>query len=84
MISAPERVFLETLAKSAHTPPASQCTGGVVEWSIAPVLKTGEPQGSVGSNPTPSANFFRYMFQMIEIDQTTVGSSSVSISRSPN
>jgi hypothetical protein len=30
-------------------------TGGVVEWSIAPVLKTGEPKGSVGSNPTPSA-----------------------------
>ena len=27
----------------------------MVEWSIAPVLKTGEPQGSVGSNPTPSA-----------------------------
>ncbi|MEO8341139.1 MAG: hypothetical protein ABI604_15750, partial [Nitrospirota bacterium] len=24
-------------------------------WSIAPVLKTGDPQGSVGSNPTPSA-----------------------------
>ncbi len=32
-----------------------QHTGGVVEWSIAPVLKTGEPKGSVGSNPTPSA-----------------------------
>src|SRR6188474_2303960 len=31
--------------------------GGVAEWSIAPVLKTGEPQGSVGSNPTPSATF---------------------------
>ena len=29
--------------------------GGVAEWSNAPVLKTGEPQGSVGSNPTPSA-----------------------------
>lgn len=29
--------------------------GGVVEWSIAPVLKTGMPQGIVGSNPTPSA-----------------------------
>ena len=29
--------------------------GGVAEWSIAPVLKTGEPQGSVGSNPTSSA-----------------------------
>jgi 23S rRNA (guanine745-N1)-methyltransferase len=29
--------------------------GGVAEWSIALVLKTSEPQGSVGSNPTPSA-----------------------------
>ena len=27
----------------------------MAEWSIAPVLKTGDPQGSVGSNPTPSA-----------------------------
>jgi hypothetical protein len=35
--------------------PATRFTGGVVEWSIAPVLKTGEPKGSVGSNPTPSA-----------------------------
>ena len=31
--------------------------GGVAEWSNAPVLKTGEPQGSVGSNPTSSAMF---------------------------
>ncbi len=30
-------------------------SGGVVERSIAPVLKTGEAQVSVGSNPTPSA-----------------------------
>jgi hypothetical protein len=28
--------------------------GGVVEWLMAPVLKTGDPKGSVGSNPTPS------------------------------
>ncbi len=35
--------------------PDKQCLGGVAEWSIAPVLKTGEPQGSVGSNPTSSA-----------------------------
>jgi hypothetical protein len=28
----------------------------MVERFIAPVLKTGDPQGSVGSNPTPSAN----------------------------
>jgi hypothetical protein len=27
----------------------------MVERFIAPVLKTGDPQGSVGSNPTPSA-----------------------------
>ncbi len=30
--------------------------GGMAEWSIAPVLKTGDSQGSVGSNPTTSAN----------------------------
>ncbi len=29
--------------------------GGVAEWSIAPVLKTGVPQGTVSSNLTPSA-----------------------------
>ena len=49
------RVLLESLWKPGHTPRASNPTGGVVEWSIAPVLKTGEPKGSVGSNPTPSA-----------------------------
>jgi hypothetical protein len=27
----------------------------MAEWSKAAVLKTAEPQGSVGSNPTPSA-----------------------------
>ncbi|SBO42787.1 protein of unknown function [Cyanobium sp. NIES-981] len=26
----------------------------MVEWLMAPVLKTGDPQGSVGSNPTLS------------------------------
>ena len=29
--------------------------GRVAEWSIAAVLKTAEPQGSGGSNPSPSA-----------------------------
>jgi hypothetical protein len=29
--------------------------GEVVEWSMAPVLKTGEVKASVGSNPTLSA-----------------------------
>jgi PAS domain S-box-containing protein len=36
-----------------------QQSGGVAERSNAPVLKTGEPQGSVGSNPTSSAIFPR-------------------------
>jgi hypothetical protein len=31
-------------------------TGEVAEWSKAAVLKTVDPQGSVGSNPTLSAN----------------------------
>ena len=30
-------------------------SGGVVEWLMAPVLKTGRAQALVGSNPTPSA-----------------------------
>ena len=29
--------------------------GEVAEWPIAPVLKTGVPTGTVGSNPTLSA-----------------------------
>ena len=29
--------------------------GGVAEWLNATVLKTVDPQGFVGSNPTPSA-----------------------------
>ena len=31
--------------------------GGMAEWFKAAVLKTVECQSSVGSNPTPSANF---------------------------
>lgn len=29
--------------------------GGVAEWPIAPVLKTGNAQAFEGSNPSPSA-----------------------------
>jgi hypothetical protein len=36
-------------------PITSTKCGGVVEWLMAPVLKTGRPKGLVGSNPTPSA-----------------------------
>ena len=31
--------------------------GGMAEWTIATVLKTVNPHGFVGSNPTPSANW---------------------------
>jgi len=31
--------------------------GGVAEWSIAPVLKTGNPKGFVSSNLTASARY---------------------------
>ena len=34
---------------------SSESQGEVAEWSNAPVLKTGGPQGPVGSNPTLSA-----------------------------
>ena len=32
-----------------------RAVGGMAEWLIAPVLKTGVPQGIGGSNPSPSA-----------------------------
>ena len=35
-------------------------TGGMAEWFKAAVLKTVECQSSVGSNPTPSANFKQF------------------------
>jgi hypothetical protein len=38
------------LIRCQHQP----ASGEVVEWLMAPVLKTGDPQGSVGSNPTLS------------------------------
>ena len=34
-------------------------SGGLAEWSIAAVLKTAVPQGTVGSNPMSSAIFLR-------------------------
>lgn len=33
--------------------------GRLVEWSITPVLKTGNPQGFLGSNPRASASSIR-------------------------
>lgn len=36
---------------------ACMCRGGVTEWLMVPVLKTGNGKPFVGSNPTPSANY---------------------------
>ena len=33
--------------------------GGLTEWTKVPVLKTGVPQGTGGSNPSPSAISYR-------------------------
>ena len=40
--------------------------GGLAEWSIAPVLKTGGPKGPVGSNPTASAMKTKITFKGID------------------
>jgi len=37
----------------------------VAEWSIAPDLKSGVPQGTGGSNPFLSANFSEINFEII-------------------
>ena len=39
-----------------HRPSGSVPPGEVVEWLMAPVLKTGEVKASVGSNPTLSVD----------------------------
>ena len=36
--------------------PFGTAIGKLVEWSITPVLKTGDVKASVGSNPTLTAN----------------------------
>ncbi len=48
------RTFAQLL--SDGTILAAGYPGGVAEWLIAPVLKTGRPKGLVSSNLTPSAN----------------------------
>ena len=39
--------------------------GGVLEWTNRPVLKTGVPHGTVGSNPTPSAIYEVYLIYIL-------------------
>ena len=40
--------------------------GGLAEWSIAPVLKTGGPKGPIGSNPIASAMKTKITFKGID------------------
>lgn len=43
-----------------------QMSGRLAEWSIAVVLKTIEPKGSGGSNPSPSAKCFLHILQFLQ------------------
>ena len=45
-------------------------SGSVAEWFKALVLKTSEPKGSVGSNPTSSANSFNRLASLISVRKT--------------
>src|SRR3954468_17046740 len=50
---------------------ARRDSGGVVEWLMAPVLKTGRAQALVGSNPTPSAiPIFEFRFPIFDWPST--------------
>ena len=56
--NASREKFLAARGEGDGTILAKPETGGVVEWLMAPVLKTGRAQALVGSNPTPSATAF--------------------------
>ena len=47
--------------------------GGMAEWTNATVLKTVNPHGFVGSNPTPSASsrLDRRLFDQVRLPQST-------------
>ena len=45
--------------------------GGVVEWLMAPVLKTGVPKGTVGSNPTSSVFLLSAISQDCDLNLLT-------------
>ena len=55
LIHHPTALSLLLMAVAVAKFPAARYLGGVVEWLMAPVLKTGRAQALVGSNPTPSA-----------------------------
>ena len=55
LIHRPLPCRLLLIAVAVAKSPAARYVGGVVEWLMAPVLKTGRAQALVGSNPTPSA-----------------------------
>src|SRR5436190_1204810 len=50
-----------------------QCSGGVAERLIAPVLKTGRPKGLVSSNLTPSA-IFKFRLSIVDFRLVAIGS----------
>jgi hypothetical protein len=51
----PLQIWIDLAQHRANGTLLRTAPGGVVEWFMAPVLKTGRAQALVGSNPTPSA-----------------------------
>jgi hypothetical protein len=54
-VTARSEPATQSPALEQHRVRRGQHAGEVAEWPNAPVLKTGVPQGTVGSNPTLSA-----------------------------
>ena len=77
---APTRATARVAGRRWQRRMLSGCTpeaGGVAEWSKAPVLKTGSPQGLGGSNPSPSVVSFSDLLggagQIVEICRELLG-----------
>jgi hypothetical protein len=63
------RSTLPIVVAMAHFP-RTELPGGVVEWFMAPVLKTGKAQAFVSSNLTPSAfSIFDCRFSIFDLSK---------------
>ena len=62
--------YVGGVAEWLNAPVLKTNDGRVAEWSIALVLKTSEPRGSVGSNPTSSANRFNRLASLSSTPRT--------------
>ena len=56
-------------------------TGEMAEWSIAAVLKTVEPKGSGGSNPSLSAIIDEYLQRRVNVIKAYIGMFNIALSK---